>query len=90
MKDTLASQLLKLTVLIKTTTSSQVNSYGTGFLVRKDGFIFLVTNKHVIEGSEKTYIKFFGQTDFVLISGQFVPSDDYDISIYFLTKYLIQ
>ena len=86
MKDPLASQLLKLTVLIKTTTSSQVNSYGTGFLVRKDGFIFLVTNKHVIEGSEKTYIKFFGQTDFVLISGQFVPSDDYDISIYFLNK----
>nr|DAX05025.1 MAG TPA: Trypsin-like peptidase domain [Caudoviricetes sp.] len=84
MKDTLASQLLKLTVLIKTNTSSQVSSYGTGFLLKRNEFIFLVTNKHVIEGSKKIYIKFFGQPDFTLISEQFVSSDDYDISICWL------
>lgn len=86
MKDTLASQLLKLTVLIKINTSSQASSYGTGFLMSINRFIFLVTNKHVIEDAEKIHVKFFGQSDFTPIPNQFISSNNYDIAIQFLNK----
>jgi len=51
------------------------NTYGTGFIVKKGEWSFLVTNKHLIEGTDTAYVKFAEETKAkeVRISGKGIP-----------------
>ena len=77
---TVGEQLLRTTVLINIKKGISLIS-GTGFLFSSHQNIFLVTNKHVIEGAREIELKFYGQNGFIVIENNFVASLQYDIAI---------